>query len=241
MDPIISIIIPVKDEEKVIEKTIRQFSVVSIPHEVIVSDGGSSDKTIELAKKYADHVYVWPGQGRQTIAAGRNAGARLARGKYVVFLDADCHMDDPKHFFEVLLAQMEANSELGVVTVKIKTDPKYETVADKLVWGYMNYYNRLLNNVLHIGGGCEFYMFSNMLFQKIGGFREDLVAAEDYDIFMRMAKVAKTRLEPSLTVYHTGRHSRKIGWPKLLWTWFINMMSLIFRDRSYSKVWKEVR
>ena len=57
----ISIIIPTLNEEKIIEATLCTLtSTLTIPHEVIVSDGGSSDRTVELAKKYAGAVvFFW--------------------------------------------------------------------------------------------------------------------------------------------------------------------------------------
>jgi glycosyltransferase involved in cell wall biosynthesis len=68
-------------------------------HELIVSDGGSSDGTVELAGKYAAAVMVFSGSGRQTIAQGRNDGAKTACGDFFIFLDADCVIPEPDRFF----------------------------------------------------------------------------------------------------------------------------------------------
>jgi len=242
MPPLISIIIPVRDEEKVIGTSLAQFQKLTIAHELIVSDGGSSDKTIEIARKYTSKIAVWEEKNRrQTIPAGRNAGARLASGKYIAYLDADCSIRDPNAFFGTLVQKFEADSQLGAVVVNVRTEPSMASWADKLVYWYMNTYVWFCNNIIHLGGGFEFYMFSKPWFDKIGGFHEDLAAAEDFDIFMRMAKVAKTRSITSLTIFHTNRHSQKTGWPKLLWKWFLNFASLVTRGKSYSHVWTEVR
>ena len=92
----ISIIIPTFNEEKVIESTLCTLaSTLTLPHEVIVSDGGSSDRTVELAAKYAAAVVVFSGPGRQTIAQGQNDGAKTARGDFFIFLDADCIIPEP--------------------------------------------------------------------------------------------------------------------------------------------------
>ena len=95
----ISIIIPTFNEEKVIESTLCTLaSTLTLPHGGIVSDGGSSDRTVELAAKYAAAVVVFSGPGRQTIAQGRNDSAKTARGDFFIFLDADCVIPEPDRF-----------------------------------------------------------------------------------------------------------------------------------------------
>jgi len=64
--------------EKVIEATFRTLnSALTHTLGIIVSDGSSSDRTVERARKYAAAVVVFSAPGRQTIAQGRNAGARI--------------------------------------------------------------------------------------------------------------------------------------------------------------------
>ena len=92
----ISIIIPTLNEAKIIESTLRTLAAtLTLPHEVIVSDGGSSDRTAELAARYANTVVVYSGASRQTIGEGRNDGAKVAAGDFLVFLDADCVVPEP--------------------------------------------------------------------------------------------------------------------------------------------------
>ncbi len=71
----LSLIIPTLNEEKVIGKMLSQFP----PHfcekyniEIIVSDGGSSDNTVEIATQYAHKVITHTESRRQTISEGRN-------------------------------------------------------------------------------------------------------------------------------------------------------------------------
>ena len=83
----ISIIIPTLNEAKIIESTLRTLAAtLTLPYEVIVSDGGSTDGTPELAARYANTVVVYSGAGRQTIGQGRNDGARVAERLYMAKL-----------------------------------------------------------------------------------------------------------------------------------------------------------
>ena len=71
----ISVIIPTLQEEKLIVETLTQFTpALRLEHhlEIIVSDGGSSDRTIELARGLADRVVLHQEPFPQTIAMGRN-------------------------------------------------------------------------------------------------------------------------------------------------------------------------
>src|SRR4051812_47233932 len=96
----LSIIIPTLNEEKILEKTLLHLRELhDIPYEIIVSDGKSKDKTIEIANKYADKVVVYEGEKRQTIGMGRNLGASVAQGDFFVFLDADMYVPDINDFF----------------------------------------------------------------------------------------------------------------------------------------------
>src|SRR5205823_810907 len=97
---------------------------ISIPHEIIVSDGGSSDKTIEIARKYADKVVIYSGKIRQTIAGGRNAGAAAASGEYLIFLDADCEIQDINGFFQTAIDRFLGNKKLVALTCEIHVFPQ---------------------------------------------------------------------------------------------------------------------
>ena len=74
----ISVIIPTLNEEKLIERMLQQFTPGLIEKhdlEIVVSDGGSTDATLSIAKQYA-HTVVENAAGiKQTISLGRNLGA----------------------------------------------------------------------------------------------------------------------------------------------------------------------
>jgi glycosyltransferase involved in cell wall biosynthesis len=86
--PDISIVIPALNEEKSIGATLKAARAQStrLDFEIIVSDGGSIDKTPEIAGKYADKVITVKERG---IWIGRNMGAKAAKGSAYAFIDAD--------------------------------------------------------------------------------------------------------------------------------------------------------
>ncbi len=241
----LSIIIPTLNEEKVLEGTLKSLRRnLSIPHEIIVSDGGSKDATAEIARAHADKVLVYSGTARQTIAMGRNDGAKAASpdSELLVFWDADCSVPDPQDFFSRATALFEKDAELSAITGTMRVLPEHATIWDTIIFGAVNAIFRFENNVLGRGDAAgEFQMMRRSAFDAVGGYREDLVAREDGDMFRRISEKGGTYLAPSLVVFHTGRRAHKIGWPRLLCEWFLNTISVMFRNKSHSKEWKPIR
>jgi glycosyltransferase involved in cell wall biosynthesis len=239
----ISIIIPTLNEEKIIESTLRTLAAtLTLPHEVIVSDGASSDRTAELAARYANTVAVFSGAGRQTIGEGRNEGAKAAAGDFLVFLDADCIIPEPDRFFAQALAHFARDPGLVGLTASLRVFPADETLGDKLVSGIANFGLRVANNLLKCGASMgEFQMIRREAFVRIGGFRADLIAFEDTDMFRRLSRIGRTMIDPKLRVLHSGRRGHQVGYPQLLATWLVNMVFIAVRDRTFSKEWKPIR
>lgn len=239
----LSIIIPTLNEETILERTITALRFMhSISYEIIVSDGHSVDKTVEIAKKCADKVVEHDGKIRQNISQGRNAGAAAAKGEFLVFLDADSRIENPDIFFTEALKQFSIDPKLVGLTVKVKVFPDKATLADNIIFCILNIILILKNNFLHVGGSTgEFQMIRKNVFNSLNGFREDLIANEDFDMFFRLSKVGRTMLYPKLTVFHSGRRAHKVGWPKLLWFWIVNNAWVVLFNRAFSKEWKVIR
>lgn len=239
----ISIIIPTRNEEKILEKTLLSLRKLhTIPYEIIVSDGKSTDRTIEIAKKYADKVIVYSGEKRQTIGMARNLGAKQATGDTLLFLDADIYISDPNMFFSKAISIFERNRELVALTVFLKVFKDVATFGDIVVYWLFNRMVFVFNNIMHHGASPgEFQMIRTSTFKQVGGFNEKLVAGEDFDLFARLSKIGRTRSESSLFVLHTSRRAHRVGWLKLLWTWFLNWFHATFFGEAWSKEWEEIR
>jgi glycosyltransferase involved in cell wall biosynthesis len=239
----ISIIIPTLNEESVLENTLKSLKEkLTLPHEIIITDGHSTDKTVEIAHKYADKVVVFNGNYRQTIPEGRNDGAKVAVGDFFIYIDADCHILDPNNFFSQALAFFETHPKYVAMTVSIRVLPQYETWADKIVFISLNTYFWFLNSVFGFGiSAGEFQMIRSDVFKSINGYNPKLIASEDVDLFNRLSKIGKIKFNHDLTIYHTGRRAHKIGWPKLLYLWMRNTMTMFVSGKAHSKEWTVIR
>ena len=243
MTPSVSIIIPTLNEEPVIGKTLAHLreSLPRDAYEILVVDDESTDRTAEIARAYADQVLVRTGEVH-SIARGKNAGAKRARGEFVVFLDADCEPEKPAEFFKKALALFNADPRIVGMNCSLKVFPPLATLMDRIVFAGVNLTFRLINNVLRGGGAAgEFQMVRRSIFNAVHGFNENLAVAEDQDLFRRLAKLGRVRMEPSLVVWHTGRRAHKIGWPRLLMHWWLNYLSLVIFRKSAFKEWEVIR
>jgi glycosyltransferase involved in cell wall biosynthesis len=238
----LSFVIPTLNEIKTIETTLQCVAEYSGEHEIIISDGNSKDGTVEVARSYTDKVIVYDRPEKQTIAMARNMGAAAAQGKYLVFLDADVVIPDINGFFASAEEAFWRNEELLALTGRYKVFPEASTAADRLMFTMLALQFRFQNNLLGVGGaGGEFQMIVADAFKRVGGFNERLAAAEDMDLFRRLSRVGRTRFEPELIVYHTGRRAHTVGWPNLVWEWFTNSTAVFFLNRSASKEWTAIR
>jgi glycosyltransferase involved in cell wall biosynthesis len=237
----ISIIIPTLNEESAISKTLISLKQLSLPHEIIVSDGGSTDATIAKVQALGHTAIIHPKDKRQTTSSNRNNGAQHAQGEILVFIDSDCSIPDIDTVFNKCLEYFN-DKNIVAVTVWVKTQPDLETFADKVILGFFNYIFLFMNNVVGIGAAAgKFQMIRKDVFVQLGGYREDLVAGEDHDMFKRLSKVGKTKMDSSLIVYHSNRRAHKIGWPKLLWIWAIDTVAIMFKGKAKSKEWTPIR
>lgn len=238
----ISIIIPTLNEEKILAKTLMQFSALKLSHEIIISDGRSNDKTLEIAKEYTTKIIIFKDQNRQTIAHGRNLGASIASGDFLVFLDADVIIQDINYFFATLLNDFKNDHELIWVTVCQKGLPEVETFIDRFFFKLINTHLFIMNNILHFGGAPgEFQIIRSDSFKYIQWFNSLLVAWEDFDLFQRLAKRGKTKINMNLYICHPVRRAHKIWWIRLISIRFINWFTTTFFNHSFHTVWKEIR
>jgi len=239
-----SIIIPTLNEEKLLPKLLDILNDKSLKHkynfEIIISDGGSTDKTIEFAKPKVDKIIKPTDSKKQNIPIGRNMGAKEAIGNILIFFNGDIY---PKNIFEVFktIETKFIDSKYLAMTCKVEVFPEEQIFTDKIFHTFYNYYFHLLNIIgLGMGRG-ECHIIKKDVFEKMNGYNENLPAGEDFDLFKRIRKEGKILFARNLVVYESPRRYRKEGHFKILFTWLINSVYIIFTKSAKSKEWKQVR
>jgi len=243
--PKISVIIPTLNEEKLIVKTLEQF----YPHvkqkyniEIIISDGGSTDRTLALLTDAVDKVVNAEPGVKQNIPQGRNAGAKAASGEFLYFVNADTMFESTQSFFDNTLAAFMDKKNLAI-TCKFHVFPEDIRISDKMFHGFYNNYVRALNKIGMGMGRGECQIIRNDVFKKVNGYNELLAAGEDYDLYRRIKKLGTGRIKflSNVLVYESPRRYRKFGYIKVLGDWTKNSFSVFFKNKSVSKEWEAVR
>ena len=157
------------------------------PCEIIVVNDGSTDDTPDVAARFPGvHCISQPNAG---LPAARNAGLCNATGEYVVFLDADDRLVTDALEIGVETFQRQPGCALVYGHCRFIDADGYAipTPPQRVVSG-RHYEELLAANFIWAPGSV---MYKRTVFDRVGMFREGLKAAEDYDIYLRIARVAR--------------------------------------------------
>lgn len=175
----ISIIIPVLNEEKNIEKTLIQLNKLKGDKEVIVVDGGSKDNTKEIAARFAKVILSEKGRGNQM-----NKGAEEASGDILWFVHSDSVLTE-NSIGEIQLAIDEGNIG-GGFSIRFYD---YNTLFMK----YISVTSNLRAKYLGLYFGDQGIFARTDVFKKLGGYpRQEIM--EDWDFSLVMKKRGKLKL-----------------------------------------------
>ena len=246
-DPVISLIIPVYMEEKILERTLSVYNKDILDKynvELIISDGGSTDKTIEIANKFTHTITIHKDNRRQTIAEGRNSGGEIAKGDILVFINGDTIPADIDLFFSKISNWTNPESKLykfSALACTVTVHPDEKLLKDTIFYTLHNSYVRFLNALGMGMGRGECQIVKSEFFKKSGGYNSKLTAGEDFDFFRRIAKVGKIGFAKDIVVYESPRRFRKYGYIRIIFSWLINSISVMILNKSVSKEWEAVR
>ncbi|MDH4366663.1 MAG: glycosyltransferase [Dehalococcoidia bacterium] len=174
-NPLVSIIVPTYNSERTLGRcldSIRNQTYKNI--ELIVVDNGSTDRTVEIAHHHGAEVHVLTGEERSKQT---NYGVKMARGKYVYQVGSDFVLDPT--IVEEATRKCEDEGYDGV-SMFCACDPTISFWAKVRKLEKDCYKDELMYT------GARF--LRKDVFEAIGGFRENLVAAEDYDLYNRLNK-----------------------------------------------------
>jgi len=207
-EPKISIVIPTLNEEKLIEKTLKNARDVVPEAEIIVVDGDSDDDTVKIAKKYAK-VYVKKGN----IAVARNAGAEASSGDIVIFLDADTKIS--RQFVDETKRNFKDPKVVGAGGLIM---PNRTNALTEIVFYFFNFLIMVsFSWEPLLAGTCVSY--KRKPFFEVGGFDVRMGASEDFDLCKRISKRGKVVFLSDVTIRTSRRRLEKLGLVGVITDW----------------------
>ena len=113
----LSIIVPVYNVEEYLEECLKSiYKIEEIKYEVILVNDGSKDRSFEIMQEfknmYGDRTIIIDKQNGG-LSSARNAGLRIAQGKYVAFIDSDDFID-PNEFEKIVRKSTEFDLDIGI-------------------------------------------------------------------------------------------------------------------------------
>jgi glycosyltransferase involved in cell wall biosynthesis len=206
MDPFVSIIVPIKNEEERISTLLGALVSLDYPrdrYEIIVADNGSTDRTVELARTIPGVlVCVEPKGGSY---AARNAGLRAARGEVIAFTDGDC--TPAVGWLRAGVSRVTAGVDLVAGAIRFElSKPSIDHRFDQ------KFFLQQERWVAEKKAGATANLFVNRrVIEQVGGFSEALTSGGDF-AFCKAATDAGFSLvfEPSAIVGHPTRGLRAL-------------------------------
>lgn len=190
--PLVSVIVPFRDAASSLARTIDSVLDLKGSVELLLVDNGSTDGSLELAERYRDRARVL----QEPLTGGnraRNRGALVARGQWLLFLDADDWLD-PDYLDRVVVAIERSHGDLifsraivhrehGVLTM----DPAPDVIDRDSILAAISEYR-----FVQCPGQA---LIHRDLYARIGGWNPDLPRLQDFFFLI-----------------HAVRHARKIGY-----------------------------
>lgn len=209
----ISVVIPARNEESFIETALH--SVVSQDYpiealEAIVVDNGSADGTAAKAQGFAsrhpDPKVTVVDEPQAGVGLAKNRGAEVARGRILIFLDADSRME--AGLAKAVESAFHAGSPAG--SIRIRADSRH--VVDRAFFALMEF------GKVRFGIRGQMLYCSRDLFKEVGGFDPHLRLGEDIDLLRRIRK----SLRGSARIAHV-RASGIVTSPRRLRRWPLHL------------------
>ena len=239
--PLISVVIPAYNEEAFLGATIENVhEAIREYHqkhpdrvEIIVVNNNSTDRTEEVARAHGASVVF---EGKNQIAASRNAGGRAAQGKIIAFLDADDHISS--NLLILVHEMMMSGKYIGGGVGKIYRDNAHPLALA------LESYNNLARRIVGISTGLIYT--TRETFSSLGGFDEEYYAAEEGYFVWSMKKLGKKEGKKFGNireghVIKSGRKFKELSSPALVLTW---LKFVVFpwklKDRKACSFWYDI-
>mgnify|MGYP000849072215 FL=1 len=203
--PLITVITAVFNSEKYLEESILSMHKQNCENiEHIIIDGGSTDKSLDIIKKYDSKIDYWISEKDDGIYDAFNKGMKLANGDYIGFLNSDDTYTE--NCFEILIRYIKKYPEIdfffGAVKKHWAVLHGYKPYKIHWSWGFYSSHS------------TGFFIKKNSA-EKLNGYNLKYKYSSDYDYFYRMIVKEKmkgmgTKKEELFGIFRRGGYSSTI-------------------------------
>lgn len=217
-NPLVSIVTPSYNQAPFIEETIQSVLGQDYPNlEYIIVDGGSTDGSLEIIQRYADRLAWWGSEKDRGQTDAINKGFAHAHGEILAWLNSDDTY--LPHAVAQAAGYLQEHTETGMVYGDANLVDEMGQVLGPFPARQTDY-RRLRRGYVHIPQQAAFFRAS--LWQKVGPLDPTFYFAMDYDLWVRLARLAPLQYYPRLwanfRLHSTGKSvvSDERCWPEML-------------------------
>lgn len=230
---LLSIVIPVLNEEKYLPLLLESFlNQTEKNFEIVVADGKSDDKTIQNINRFKNKLNLKVIEvERKNVAHQRNAGGKVAKGDYIVFMDADYLVK--KDFVKSCLLEAEKKDVDLIIPFSY---PITSNILWQIYFVIQNYICILSSFLGKPFGVASGNLIKKQAFLKMRGYNESVYVFED-QYYFQVAKKHKLKISYSnkIKMYFSLRRLEKDG---LFGYFYFNLYAtfyLIFKGPVFNK------
>jgi glycosyltransferase involved in cell wall biosynthesis len=185
-EPLVTIVTPSYNQAPFLETTIRSVLEQDYPNiEYIIIDGGSTDGSLDIIKKYANRLAFWSSEKDRGQTDAINKGFARATGEMMAWINSD-DTYEPGAIREAV-AEMQAHPEVGLVYGDTNFIDDQGRVIGRFPAAQTDYH-RLRRGYVHIPQQAAF--FRRDLWQQVEPLDPSFFFAMDYDLWVRIARLA---------------------------------------------------
>lgn len=218
MKPLVSIITPSYNQAYFLEETIQSVLSQDYPNlEYIIVDGGSSDGSVEIIQRYTQRLSWWVSERDQGQTDALNKGFARAQGNILAWLNSDDTY--LPHAITQAVEALQAQPEVGMVYGDANLIDQNGQVIGRFPARQTDY-RRLRRGYVHIPQQAAFFRAS--LWRQVGPLDPTFYFAMDYDLWVRLAKLAPilyiTQMWANFRLHQTGKSvvSDERCWPEMV-------------------------
>jgi cellulose synthase/poly-beta-1,6-N-acetylglucosamine synthase-like glycosyltransferase len=235
-EPLVSIIIPTKNNELTINECLKSiFNLNYQKNEIIIVDGHSTDNTVLIASRYNTKTIY---ENKGTRAGACNEGIKIAEGDIIAFTDADCTVS--KTWLSDLISSLDRDKGIVCVTGPNAIPPDLNgfskavglALSTPLGGGTSTHAKVLMGKkIVKSAPGCNAAYYRDV-YDEIGLFDESLITAEDAELNQRLRDFGnKILYVPSAKVFHYHRTTLRAFF-KQIYRYAIGRAQLLKKNRK---------
>ncbi len=230
--PFVSVVIPTLNEEKFLPKLLASLAAQQTKDfEVIIVDGSSKDRTVELAKRYAAKIFplrVLVSE-KPSLPLQRNMGASVAKGEWLAFVDADSEL---LPYFMDRMRVFIRDTKPKLFSAWARSDSPL--VHDAIFTLLTNIYWEASVLFKRPGAPGPLTIVRSDVFRAVGGYDESHGFNEDIDLGLRLAErgVILSMVRETLYVW-SMRRIRREGKVKVMNQYILSLLPILLFKRPF--------